>query len=54
LTNAQKKGTPLPTTPFGSVANPIRMMEAEHQSAGNALRYIREASDDSFHLKDII
>jgi regulator of cell morphogenesis and NO signaling len=45
LANAQKNGTSLPTPPFGSVVNPIRMMEAEHQSAGDALYYIREASN---------
>jgi regulator of cell morphogenesis and NO signaling len=32
----------LPGSPFGSVANPIRMMEDEHESAGNALARIRE------------
>jgi len=31
--------------PFGSVANPIRVMEAEHDSAGNALERIRELTD---------
>ena len=30
--------------PFGSVQNPISMMEHEHDSAGNALRAMREAS----------
>jgi regulator of cell morphogenesis and NO signaling len=29
-------------SPFGTVANPIRMMEREHQEVGNALRLIRE------------
>jgi len=29
-------------SPFGTVANPIRMMEREHQEAGDALRIIRE------------
>lgn len=32
--------------PFGSVRNPIRMMEAEHQSAGIALSLIRRLSGD--------
>jgi hypothetical protein len=35
-------GSPLPRTPFGSVGNPIGMMEAEHDSAGAALAGIRE------------
>jgi regulator of cell morphogenesis and NO signaling len=34
-------GRLLPPTPFGSIANPIRMMEAEHDSAGDALDRIR-------------
>jgi regulator of cell morphogenesis and NO signaling len=29
-------------SPFGTVANPIRMMEREHQQVGDALRIIRE------------
>jgi regulator of cell morphogenesis and NO signaling len=32
--------------PFGSVANPIRMMEHEHDHAGNALARIRQATHD--------
>jgi regulator of cell morphogenesis and NO signaling len=30
--------------PFGSVRNPVAMMEHEHDSAGNALRVMKEAS----------
>lgn len=33
---------PASPSPFGTVANPIRMMEAEHESAGGAMRRIRE------------
>lgn len=29
-------------SPFGTVANPIRMMEREHQEVGDAMRIIRE------------
>jgi len=32
-------------SPFGSVENPIRMMEREHQDADEELRAIRELSD---------
>lgn len=39
---AVREGRPLPPLPFGTVANPIRMMEAEHDSAGVALERIRE------------
>ena len=35
---------PVLPPPFGSVQNPVSMMEHEHESAGNALRAIREAS----------
>ena len=34
------------TFPFGSVANPIGMMEHEHNDAGIALRRLRELTDD--------
>ena len=36
----------LPSFPFGTVANPIRMMEHEHDIAGEALARIRELTDD--------
>jgi regulator of cell morphogenesis and NO signaling len=39
---AAASGAPLPPTPFGSVANPIRMMEYEHENAGGALARMRE------------
>ncbi len=32
----------VPPCPFGTVGNPIRMMEAEHESAGSAMAQIRE------------
>jgi regulator of cell morphogenesis and NO signaling len=35
---------PVLPSPFGSVQNPVTMMEHEHDSAGNALRAMREAS----------
>jgi regulator of cell morphogenesis and NO signaling len=43
---AADAGLPLPRSPFGTVANPIRMMEAEHDSAGQALTRIREITSD--------
>ena len=33
------------TLPFGSIANPIGVMEAEHESAGNALEQFRALTD---------
>jgi regulator of cell morphogenesis and NO signaling len=35
---------PVLPPPFGSVQNPVSMMEQEHESAGAALRAVREAS----------
>ena len=40
------EGEPLLPAPFGTVANPVAMMEHEHDSAGNALRAMRKASND--------
>ena len=37
---------PVVPGPFGSVQNPVHMMEHEHDSAGHALRAIRSASRD--------
>jgi regulator of cell morphogenesis and NO signaling len=37
-------GEPVSSSPFGSVKNPISMMEHEHDSAGNALRAMHHAS----------
>jgi len=31
--------------PFGTIENPVSMMEHEHDSAGNALRTMREATN---------
>ena len=39
---AVNAGRPLPHTSFGTVANPIHVMETEHESAGEALSRIRE------------
>jgi regulator of cell morphogenesis and NO signaling len=45
LEDAAEAGRELPYAPFGSVDNPIRMMEAEHESAGTAMALIRELTD---------
>jgi regulator of cell morphogenesis and NO signaling len=44
--SAASSGAPLPGTPFGPFANPIGMMEAEHESAGRALVRIRAITGD--------
>jgi regulator of cell morphogenesis and NO signaling len=39
------QGEPVLPPPFGTVANPVRMMEHEHDSAGEALRAMSAASN---------
>lgn len=41
-----------PDFPFGTVANPIRMMEDEHEAAGSALARIRELTSDYLPPED--
>jgi regulator of cell morphogenesis and NO signaling len=41
----ERSETP-PAFPFGAVANPIRMMEFEHDHAGDALERIRTLTGD--------
>jgi regulator of cell morphogenesis and NO signaling len=48
---AAEFGTPTPHTCFGTVANPIAMMESEHDSAGRALSAIRLITDN-FHIPE--
>lgn len=45
LESAVAAGGPKPPCPFGTVSNPIRMMEHEHDSAGNAMARIRELTN---------
>jgi regulator of cell morphogenesis and NO signaling len=52
LVEAQKAGTPLENPYFGSVENPVRMMEMEHESAGEDLEQIRELSSNYALPKD--
>ena len=44
LEEAVIEGEPVLPAPFGTVANPVAMMEHEHDSAGDAVRAIRSAS----------
>lgn len=43
---AKREGTPLPPPPFGTIQNPINMMEMEHTGAGDILRKIAELSNN--------
>ncbi len=45
LVEAKKTGSPSGRSPFGSVQNPIRMMEQEHQTAGDEMYGIRSLSN---------
>ncbi|HNY40928.1 MAG TPA: iron-sulfur cluster repair di-iron protein [Bryobacteraceae bacterium] len=38
---AETEGAPMPPVPFGSIANPIGVMESEHANAGDALGELR-------------
>ncbi len=46
LARARREGTAPERPPFQTVRNPIQMMEAEHQSAGDGLAFIRSASQE--------
>ncbi len=46
LAIAQNEGSKLPESAFGNVSNPIRMMEMEHEEAGDALKVIRELTNN--------
>jgi regulator of cell morphogenesis and NO signaling len=48
---AMEARRPLPPVPFGTVANPIRMMEFEHENAGAALGRLRQMTRD-FEVPD--
>lgn len=37
---------PMPRAPFGTVQNPVRMMEMEHETAGELMHQIRNLSND--------
>ena len=41
LEESARAGTPQPSAPFGTVRHPIRMMEMEHEVAGDAMARIR-------------
>jgi len=45
LDTAAREGGPAPAAPFGTVENPVHMMEMEHESAGAAMEEIRRLTD---------
>jgi regulator of cell morphogenesis and NO signaling len=46
LENAVSNGRPKPRPAFGTVSNPVHMMELEHDSAGTALKEIKTLSSN--------
>lgn len=46
MAGAQEEHKPLPRPPFGTVRNPISMMEHDHERAGALMAEIRRLSDD--------
>ena len=46
IVEAKKNNTQLEPPFFGTIKNPINMMEMEHESAGNAFKEIRELTND--------
>jgi regulator of cell morphogenesis and NO signaling len=49
---AKENNIKLTPPPFGSIQNPIRMMEYEHTSAGDTLYQIRDLSNNYSHPED--
>jgi regulator of cell morphogenesis and NO signaling len=47
--DAISRGLPKPKPVFGTVANPVHMMDLEHDSAGAALKLISEISGNYTH-----
>lgn len=46
LVKAKKEGVTMPNAPFGSVNNPIKMMESEHENAGDIFKQIDKLSNN--------
>jgi regulator of cell morphogenesis and NO signaling len=46
LAASRRAGVRPPASPFGTVLNPVRVMEADHQVAGDALTRLRELTHD--------
>ncbi len=46
IANTQKNGTAYNTPPFGSLQNPINVMEAEHDGAGDIIKEIKKLTND--------
>jgi regulator of cell morphogenesis and NO signaling len=52
MEEAKVAGEAAPPAMFGTVANPIRMMEREHDGAGDALRVLRSVTQNYFLPED--
>lgn len=52
MVSTQNENSQFFPPPFGTIQNPIRMMEYEHTNAGDALYQIRELSNNYSHPED--
>ena len=46
MVNAIRNGMPIPNPPFGTIQNPVRMMQMEHDEAGATFKKIAALSND--------
>ncbi len=46
MSNCKEKELPMAPPPFGTIENPIRMMEHEHDNAGDNMKAMRELSNN--------
>ena len=46
LADAKRNNTTIPSPPFGTILNPINMMEMEHENAGDIIKKIQELSNN--------
>ena len=52
LLNMEQTGEEVPFPPFGSVENPVRMMELEHDAAGKQMEQIKQLSSNYLPPED--
>ncbi|USN45382.1 MAG: iron-sulfur cluster repair di-iron protein [Candidatus Woesearchaeota archaeon] len=52
LVQEKKEGNTIPQSPFGTIKNPIQMMEQEHEQAGNGFKEIRTITNNLIPPED--
>lgn len=53
LVDAERRAEPIAPSPFGTVHNPVRMMEHDHERAGQHLQLIRQLTN-GYELPDVV